>query len=149
MSRLRHPTEERPCTDPSPRCPPRRLPRWLALGPLAALAALPVLLAWAAGAAGLWQAQPGERLALLLGQTWLQCPWAIVLLGLPAFGCAFAALRGLAPTRLRAAGAAAGLFAGAAGAFGYAWHCPELQPPFLAVWYVGGGCCCRRRWARR
>ena len=28
--------------------------------------------------------------------------------------------------------------AGGAGAMVYALHCPELQAPFLAVWYVAG-----------
>src|SRR5690606_10056653 len=36
------------------------------------------------------------------------------------------------------AGAAAGVLAGGAGAFAYAFHCPELAAPFLAVWYVLG-----------
>ena len=34
--------------------------------------------------------------------------------------------------------AAAARFAGAAAAFAYAFHCPEMQAPFLAVWYVLG-----------
>lgn len=105
-------------------------------GPAAAIA--PLVLMGAAGALVLWQAPVGERLALLLGQTWAQCPLAIALLAVPALGFALWALRGLAPTRLPLAGAAAGLFAGAAGAFAYAFHCPELQAPFLAVWYAAG-----------
>ena len=48
------------------------------------------------------------------------------------------ALRELAPTRLRLAGAAAGALAGGAGAAVYALHCPEFGAPFLAVWYVLG-----------
>jgi hypothetical protein len=44
----------------------------------------------------------------------------------------------MAPTRLRLAGAAGGLAAGAAGALVYTLHCPELAAPFLASWYVLG-----------
>ena len=47
-------------------------------------------------------------------------------------------MKGLAPTRLRLAGAAAGFAAGAIGALVYTLHCPELDAPFLAVWYVSG-----------
>ena len=50
----------------------------------------------------------------------------------------FVALRGLAPTRLRAAGMVAGGLAGAAAALVYAVHCNEMALPFLAVWYVLG-----------
>jgi len=39
---------------------------------------------------------------------------------------------------LRLAGAAAGLFSGALGAFVYALHCPELSPAFIGTWYVLG-----------
>ena len=51
---------------------------------------------------------------------------------------ALGALREMAPTRLRLAGAAAGALAGGAGAAVYALHCPELGAPFVAVWYVLG-----------
>ena len=74
----------------------------------------------------------------LLGQTWSVCPRNVFLLSLPALAFALWALRGLAPTRPRAAGCAAGLLAGAAGAFGYALACPELAPAFVAVWYSAG-----------
>lgn len=100
--------------------------------------AAPVALVWIMAAAALLAAAPGERLALVLGQTWLECPVTVTLLSIPATVLAFWALRGLAPTRLTLAGAAAGLFAGAAAAFAYAFHCPEMEAPFLAVWYVLG-----------
>lgn len=96
-----------------------------------------------------------RRAALLLGDTWRECLLGIPLLAVPAFVLAFWALRGLAPTRLAAAGAAAGLFAGAAAAFGYALHCPELEAPFLGAWYVLGmliptaiGALLGQRWLR-
>ena len=53
-------------------------------------------------------------------------------------GAAFWALRGLAPTRPRAAGLAAGLLAGAVGATGYALSCSELSMAFVAIWYTLG-----------
>jgi hypothetical protein len=46
-------------------------------------------------------------------------------------------MKGLAPTRLARAGAAAGLLAGAIAESIYALHCPEMAAPFLAVFYVG------------
>ncbi|MGB0128517.1 MAG: NrsF family protein, partial [Rhodocyclaceae bacterium] len=57
---------------------------------------------------------------------------------LPAFAAALWAMKDLAPTRLRWAGAAAGLLAGTLGAAAYSLHCPELAAPFLALWYVLG-----------
>lgn len=99
---------------------------------------LPVLAIWALAAAVLIQAGPGEREQLLFGDTWRSCPFNIAMLSLPAFVAAFWAMKGLAPTRLRLAGAAAGLLAGAAGALVYTVHCPELAPPFLGIWYVLG-----------
>ena len=47
-------------------------------------------------------------------------------------------MKGLAPTRLALAGAAAGLLSGATAALVYALHCPEMEAPFLGVWYVAG-----------
>ena len=47
-------------------------------------------------------------------------------------------MKGLAPTRLRWAGAAAGLLAGAGGALVYALHCPEMAAPFIGIWYLLG-----------
>ena len=47
-------------------------------------------------------------------------------------------MKGLAPTRLSLAGAAAGLLAGGVGAAIYALHCDEMGAPFLALWYVLG-----------
>lgn len=99
---------------------------------------LPVGLMALAAAVALWQAAPGERAALVWGSTWRSCPFNIALLSAPALGAALWALRGAAPTHLAAAGAAGGLLAGALGALAYALHCPELQAPFLLVWYLAG-----------
>ncbi len=80
----------------------------------------------------------GDRLAAVLGHSWARCPRNVLLLSLPTLAGALWALRGLAPTRPRLAGLAAGLLAGAVGAFGYALSCTELSVAFVAVWYTLG-----------
>lgn len=108
------------------------------LGRAHAAAALPVGVVWIFAGLALLSVPAGERLALVLGDSWIECPFSIALLSVPALALALWAARELAPTRLALAGAAAGLFAGAVAAFAYAFHCPEMQAPFLAVWYVLG-----------
>jgi len=93
---------------------------------------------WTIGADALIDAESGSRATLVMGHTWRTCPLNIALLSTPIFVAVTLALRGLAPTRLRAAGAACGFFAGALGAFVYGWHCPELAAPFIGTWYVLG-----------
>lgn len=100
--------------------------------------AAPAALMWLLAAAALFQAAPGERVPLLLGQTWQACPFRIALLSAPVLAALLWAMRAYAPTRLRLAGAAAGLCAGAFGALVYTLHCPELAAPFLGLWYVIG-----------
>lgn len=105
--------------------------------------ALPVLAAalLGLGAAALasWaDAPPGQAAALLWGRSWASCPWRIAALSLPALAAALWALRGLAPTRPRLAGLAAGLFAGTLGALGYLLYCNETSPLFVLVWYTLG-----------
>jgi hypothetical protein len=100
--------------------------------------AAPVLVVWLAAAAILLQAAPEQRLPLLLGSTWKVCPPLIAVLSIPSFGALMWAMRGLAPTRLRAAGAMAGLLSGALAALVYCLHCPELEPSFVGVWYLAG-----------
>jgi len=91
-----------------------------------------------AGAASLLGLPAAERLPALFGSSWSSCPWFVVGLSLPALAAALWALGGLAPTRPRLAGFAAGLFAGALGAIGYALACRETSPAFVAVWYSAG-----------
>ncbi len=93
---------------------------------------------WGLAAVVLLAAAPGERMPLTMGSSWNTCPFNIALLSLPALVLLLAAMRSLAPTRLRWAGAATGLLAGALGTLVYVLHCPELEAPFLAVWYVLG-----------
>jgi len=83
-------------------------------------------------------AEPGVRAQLVLGNSWSVCPFRIALLSAPTLAVSIWAMRGLAPTNPGLAGAALGLFSGALGACIYGLHCPELAPPFLAIWYVIG-----------
>ena len=79
-----------------------------------------------------------DRRALLMGGSWHVCSQNIVILGGPILALTLLALRTLAPTKLRATGAAAGLFAGGLAATVYGLHCPEHALAFVAVWYSLG-----------
>ncbi|MGD9944873.1 MAG: NrsF family protein [Burkholderiaceae bacterium] len=109
-------------------------PVWTTAGVVAVMAL--------AGAASLLASEPEARLPALFGHSWQSCPWNVLGLSLPTLALTLALLRGLAPTRLRAAGFAAGLFAGAVGALGYTLSCPESSPAFVAVWYTLGIASC-------
>jgi len=104
---------------------------WLAL-------AAPVAVVWAAAAAVLLSAPAPERMSLLMGSTWRTCPLNITVLSVPAFVAVMWAMKGLAPTRPRVAGAAGGLLASATATVAYCLHCPEMEVPFWAVWYLLG-----------
>jgi hypothetical protein len=93
---------------------------------------------WMLGVFSVLGATPGERAALIFGDTWIFCLVSIPLLSVPVFIAAMWAMKDLAPTRLPLAGGAAGLLAGALSAAIYALHCPELEAPFIAIWYVIG-----------
>jgi hypothetical protein len=62
----------------------------------------------------------------------------VLLLAIPIFVGLLWSFRRLAPTRLRAAGAAAGLAAGAFSATIYCLHCPEVSAVFVLTWYSLG-----------
>ena len=81
---------------------------------------------------------PDQHMAMMTGHTVAVCTRNIVLLSLPLLVGAFWVLRGLAPTRLTVAGAAAGLAAGAIASLVYSFHCDESAMPFIAVWYTLG-----------
>ncbi|USI73497.1 DUF1109 domain-containing protein [Sphingomonas morindae] len=82
---------------------------------------------------------PSERwLAMWLGVSWKVCPWLVLVLAAPIFIGLLWSFRRLAPTRLRAAGAAAGLAAGAWAATIYCIHCPEVSALFVLTWYSLG-----------
>ncbi|MFV3307479.1 DUF1109 domain-containing protein [Pseudomonas sp. NY15181] len=102
------------------------------------LLVLPLLLVWLGAAIALAGVPQEARADLILGRTWRTCALNITLLSVPAFAAVFWALRGLAPTRLRQAGAAGGLLAGATATLAYCLHCPEMGVPFWGVWYLLG-----------
>jgi len=75
---------------------------------------------------------------LVLGHSSRVCAFLVTMTALPTLAATFWALRKLAPTQLTVAGAGAGLFAGAVGAFVYSFHCTEGAAPFIAIWYTLG-----------
>ncbi|MDQ2878558.1 MAG: DUF1109 domain-containing protein [Pseudomonadota bacterium] len=112
--------------------PEARTSRWLWL------IALPVLLLAGAGALELIRTPQAEWLKMWLGGTWRACPWLVFVLAMPIFVGLLWSFRKLAPTRLRAAGAVAGLAAGAFAATVYCLHCPEVSAIFVLTWYSLG-----------
>lgn len=105
---------------------------------LPGMLAAPVVAMWVLAAFVLMTAISSQRHELLYGDTWASCPLLITMLSAPVFVAVIWAMRGLAPTRLRLAGAAAGLVSGSLGALVYALHCPELAAPFVGLWYLLG-----------
>jgi hypothetical protein len=108
------------------------------LGRVTSALVAPVVAIWLLAAVALLGAAPEARSALIFGETWKTCPFNVTLLSMPAFVALMWAMRGLAPTQLALSGAAAGLLSGAIGATVYSLHCPEMQAPFLAIWYLLG-----------
>lgn len=80
----------------------------------------------------------GQWMPMWLGETWSECPYVVLLLSLPIFAGLLWSFRRMAPTRLRAAGATAGLTAGAWAATLYCLHCPEVSAIFVLTWYTLG-----------
>jgi hypothetical protein len=109
----------------------RRL-RWLWL------VAIPVALLAAVGGFELMRTPQTAWFAMWLGDSWQVCPWRVLALAMPIFVGLLWSFRRLAPTRLRAAGAAAGLAAGAFAATVYCLHCPEVSAIFVLTWYSLG-----------
>ena len=108
------------------------------LGGLAVAVGLPFALMGTMGAMRLALAARESWHELLMGHSADVCPWNILAIGLPLLAGAIWAIRGLAPTRLIAAGLAAGGAAGALSALIYGFHCPETAAPFVAIWYTLG-----------
>jgi hypothetical protein len=102
------------------------------------LLAIPVLLLAGVGIGELAATPSRDWLAMWLGQSWKICPWLVLTLAMPIFVGLLWSFRRLAPTRLRAAGAAAGLAAGAWAATIYCLHCPEVSAIFVLTWYSLG-----------
>ena len=106
---------------------------------------LPVTLVFAlvafAGVLGIIQLlmmPPEMARPLVMGSTALLCPFYIAALSIPIYAVTILLMRRLAPTNLALAGFAAGLMAGAAASWVYAFHCGESGMPFLAIWYTTG-----------
>jgi hypothetical protein len=109
-----------------------------------ALAIAPALFAVLAGLAAfelLNAPMPMWRNALM-GDSWQVCPLLILAISAPVWLAVVWALRGMAPTLLRAAGASAGLLAGGIGATVYGLHCQEMSAAFVVVWYSLGVAAC-------
>lgn len=100
--------------------------------------AVPVLSLAAIGIFEMSRVPPAQWLAMWLGQSWSVCSSIVFLLSVPIFGGLLWSFRRLAPTRLRAAGATAGLTAGTWAATLYCLHCPEVSAIFVLTWYTLG-----------
>jgi hypothetical protein len=81
---------------------------------------------------------PEHMRTLVVGGSALLCPFYIVALSAPIYAVTVWAMRRAAPTNLPLAGFAAGLFAGAAATWVYAFHCTESGMPFITIWYTTG-----------
>lgn len=100
--------------------------------------AAPVLVLAIIGASELAHTPSSQWLSMWLGASWKVCSRSVFLLSLPIFVGLLWAFRKLAPTRLRVAGATAGLTAGAWAATLYCLHCPEVSAIFVLTWYSLG-----------
>jgi hypothetical protein len=100
--------------------------------------AVPVLLLAGVCINELARTPPAKWLAMWLGKSWMACPWLVLSLAAPIFVGLLWSFRKMAPTRLRAAGAVAGLAAGAWAATIYCLHCPEVSALFVLTWYSLG-----------
>jgi hypothetical protein len=99
---------------------------------------IPVFLLAAVGISELARTPTHEWLSMWLGKSWKVCPWLVLALAVPIFAGLLRSFRRLAPTRMRAAGAAAGFAAGAWAATIYCLHCPEVSAIFVLTWYSLG-----------
>ena len=80
-----------------------------------------------------------DTAALVMGNTWMVCPWLILMLSLPLTLCLLLVdAPACAHPAGTLAGAAAGLLSGAIAATIYGFHCPEMAAPFLLIWYTLG-----------
>ena len=100
--------------------------------------ALPFILLAILGGIELAHAPMQHWPAMWLSRTWKVCPLLVLGLSAPIFVGLLWSFRRLAPTRLRLAGAAAGLTAGAWAAALYCLHCPEVSAIFVLTWYTLG-----------
>lgn len=106
---------------------PGRRARWALIG--VALPFLPIV--------GLLIFELAISDAIIFRPSWQTCLAAMTAISPIAFVAAVFAMRAMAPTRLRMAGAVAGLFGGAVAMTAYAPFCPEIGMVYMAVFYVG------------
>jgi hypothetical protein len=99
------------------------------------LLAIPVALAVLFSGAELAAATSIERDDLLVAPKWTCVP-LILMLSAPIYAGLVSALRRLAPTRLGAAGAAAGLTAGGFAATIYCLYCQQVSPTYVLTRYT-------------
>jgi hypothetical protein len=100
---------------------------WLTLIPIAGILLLATI--------ELMQAASTDRIRLFLNPTWACIP-LILMLAIPIFTGLVWALRQMAPTRLEAAGAAAGIAAGSFAAMLYCLHCQQASSVFVVTRYT-------------
>jgi hypothetical protein len=74
---------------------------------------------------------------MVTGDQWLECLLSIPIIAIVPFAVIIWAVRQTAPTDLVRTGAFAGLVAGCLSAAGYAFHCADDSPAFIALWYGG------------
>ena len=108
------------------------------LGSIWKMLPLPWLVIAAMALWALAHTAPESRWEMVAGKTWITCALSITFISGPVLLGVFWAMKGLAPTRPALAGASAGLLSAAVGTLVYALHCPEMQAPFLAIWYLLG-----------
>jgi hypothetical protein len=82
--------------------------------------------------------EPEARMRAMTGGGFPWCLVFIPILAIPAAAALFWVVRGLAPTRLGAAGAAIGAAAGGLGAIAYSMYCPIDSAVFVTLWYTAG-----------
>ncbi|MGL4314508.1 MAG: DUF1109 domain-containing protein [Sphingomonas sp.] len=112
---------------------PDRAPGWSAW-----LIAVPVAVLAGMALRELIIMPPVDWEPMVMGQSASVCSVLVVASALPVFAGLMWAFRALAPTRLRLAGAAAGLAAGSVGATVYGLHCAEATALFVISWYTLG-----------
>ena len=103
--------------------------RWIWLLPL------PFMPLMALAGAELIRASPAARAEILFDPAW-KCLPLIAMLAAPVFAGLVWSFRRLAPTQLRAAGAALGLTAGGVGAAVYCLYCQQISPAYLLTRYT-------------
>jgi hypothetical protein len=108
----------------------------VATRPSAFLLLAPVVMLAAAVVTELAVLPIGAWKASLVGGNALLCLVFVPILAVAPLAAFIWALKKGAPENPTAAGAAAGLTAGAIAVAAYAWHCPDDSPLFIAAWYT-------------